>query len=296
MKKNPQHIKLAFSLIEISMVILIIGILIAGVSTGIDLFQDARLSTARTLTKNSRVNRIPDLELWLETTLDESFITSEKIHNSNISTWLDINIQSNFKKSVSQSTSAQKPKYISRAFDNSLPAVQFDGSNDNFPFNSTYMNGGNFTIFVVEQRRSATTHIYFIGGGSNNGVFHMGYSTTSLARSGQYGSADVNFFDYTINSFKATEIIPRIHTFILSATNGKKYWLNGGSTPDKSSSNLTTLSNFSGYIGVTEYGGSNPHFYSGDIGEIIIFSRELTDKERIDVEKYLSKKFNISLS
>ena len=294
MKKNPQHKKFAFSLIEISMVILIIGMLIAGISQGIDLYQDARLSTARTLTKNSRVNRIPDLELWLETTLDESFITSEKIHNSNISTWLDINIQNNFKKSVSQSTTAQKPKYISRAFDNSIPAIQFDGSNDNFPFNSTYMNGGNFTIFVVEQRRSAGTDKYFIGGGS--GVFHLGYSGSSTIRVGQYGSADANFFDYTVNNFKTTEIIPRIHSFILSSTNGKKYWLNGGGAPDKSSSNLTTLSNFSGYIGVTEFSTATPHHFNGDIGEIIIFSRELNDKERIDVEKYLSKKFSISLS
>lgn len=292
MKKNSNNQKLAFSLIEISMVILIIGIMIAGISQGIDLYQDARLSTARTLTKNSRVNRIPDLELWLETSLDESFIPSERIHNANISTWLDINNQSNFKKSVSQSTTDQKPKYILRAFDNSLPAVQFDGSNDNFPFNSTYMNGGNFTIFAVEQRRSDGIHIYFIGGGS--GIFHLGYSGSSTIRVGQYGGADVNFFDYTVNNFKTSEIIPRIHTFILSSTNGKKYWLNGGTTPDKSSSNLSTLSNFSGYIGITEYGSS--HYFNGDIGEIIIFSRELTDKERIDVEKYLSKKFNISLS
>ena len=296
MKQDFKHKKFAFSLIEISVVILIIGILISGVSSGIDLYNDFNLSKAKNLTKNSRVNRIPDLELWLETTLVESLIPSEKINNLSISTWLDINIQTNAKKSVTQSTPDQKPKYVLQAFNKAIPAIQFDGSNDNFPFNSTFMNGGNFTIFAVEQRRSATTHIYFIGGGSNNGVFHMGYATTSLARSGQYGSVDVNFFDYTINSFKATEIIPRIHTFILSTTNGKKYWLNGGSTPDKSSSNLTTLSNFSGYIGVTEYGGSNPHFYSGDIGEIIIFSRELTDKERIEVEKYLSNKFNISLS
>lgn len=294
MKKNFKHKKLAFSLVEISMVILIIGILIAGISQGIDLYQDARLSTARTLTKNSRVNRIPDLELWLETTLDESFIPSEKIHNSNISTWIDINIQSNFKKSVVQSTTAQKPKYILQAFDNAIPAIQFDGSNDNFPFNSTFMNGGDFTIFAVEQRRSSTAHIYFIGGGS--GIFHLGYSGSSAIRVGQYGVAEANFFDYTVNNFKTTEIIPRIHSFILSTTNGKKYWLNGGSAPDKLSNNSSTLSNFSGYIGVTEYSGGTPHHFNGDIGEIIIFSRELTEKERIDVEKYLSKKFSISLS
>jgi len=44
MKKNSENQKLAFSLIEISVVILIIGMLIAGISQGIDLYQDARLS------------------------------------------------------------------------------------------------------------------------------------------------------------------------------------------------------------------------------------------------------------
>jgi prepilin-type N-terminal cleavage/methylation domain-containing protein len=55
--------KKAFSLIEISVVILIIGILIAGISQGIDLYQDSRLAIARSLTQNSRVGRIENLEL-----------------------------------------------------------------------------------------------------------------------------------------------------------------------------------------------------------------------------------------
>ena len=295
MKKNSENQKLAFSLIEISVVILIIGILISGISSGIDLYNDFNLSKAKNLTKNSRVNRIAGLELWLETTLDESIKSSQKIQNANITDWLDINIQNNQKKSTSQSIVAQQPKYILQAFSNSIPALRFDGVNDNFPLDVAFMNKASFTIFAVEQRRSDTNHIYFFGGGSN-GVFHMGYATTTLARSGQYGSADVNFFDYTIKSFKTTEIIPRIHSFILSTTNGKKYWLNGGTNPDKSSNDLSTLTNFSGYVGVTEYGSGTAHFYSGDIAEIIIFSRELNDKERIDIEKYLSNKFNIPLS
>ncbi len=227
MKKNLQYKKLAFSLVEVSMVILIIGIMIVGISQGIDLYQDVKLSIARNLTKNSRVNRIPDLELWLETTLDDSFISSEKFHMSNISKWIDINIQNSSKKTILQSNTNQQPKYILKAFDNSLPALQFDGSNDNFPFTANFMNGESFTIFVVEQRRSATNHIYFIGGGA--GEFHLGYSSSTAIRVGQYGSSDVNFFDYTITSFKANETIPRIHSFILSKINGKKYWLNGGS-------------------------------------------------------------------
>jgi len=73
MTKNTNH--KAFSLIEISVVIVIIGILIAGISSGIELYDDYKLKVAQNLTKNSRVNRIPDLEMWLETTGENSLAT-----------------------------------------------------------------------------------------------------------------------------------------------------------------------------------------------------------------------------
>ena len=72
-KYKIKKLKLAFSLIEIPVVILIIGILIAGISQVIDLYADYRFIVAKNLTKNSRVGRIEDLEIWLETTSDESF-------------------------------------------------------------------------------------------------------------------------------------------------------------------------------------------------------------------------------
>lgn len=56
---NP--IKKAFSLVEISIVILIVGILIVGISKGADLYQDYRLSYIQSLTRNSIVNRTDGL-------------------------------------------------------------------------------------------------------------------------------------------------------------------------------------------------------------------------------------------
>ncbi|NBX52781.1 MAG: prepilin-type N-terminal cleavage/methylation domain-containing protein [Proteobacteria bacterium] len=284
----------AFSLIEISVVILIIGILIAGISQGIDMYNDFNLAKARNITKNSRVGRISNLELWLETTLEESFKTSERRDNSSISVWNDINIQSSQKRSASQSTLANQSKLIFQAFNKSIPAVRFDGG-DYYPFDSAFMNGADFTIFVVEQRTSGSNNSFFIGGGSN-GVFHLGYSGASLIRVGQYGTAGVNLFDYTIPTFSSTQITSRIHTFTLTSANGKKYWLNGGSTPEGSSVNNSLLSQYSGYIGVAEIGATTPLYYTGDIGEIIIYSKELSTKERNDVEDYLSKKYGIIIS
>ena len=67
---------LAFSLIELSIVVLIIGILIAGVTQGSRLIRQSKIKTAQNQTTNSPVNSITGLNLWLETTLDDSVISA----------------------------------------------------------------------------------------------------------------------------------------------------------------------------------------------------------------------------
>lgn len=64
--------KKAFSLIELSIVILIIGILVSGVTQSSRLIRQFRLSSAQSLTDNSPVNSIPDLVAWYETTKETS--------------------------------------------------------------------------------------------------------------------------------------------------------------------------------------------------------------------------------
>lgn len=69
-KKRPNK---AFSLIELSIVILIIGVLIAGVTSASSVIYNSRVAAARHLTKSAPVNGIKDLVLWLETVSSESF-------------------------------------------------------------------------------------------------------------------------------------------------------------------------------------------------------------------------------
>lgn len=68
-----------FSLVELSIVILIVEVLIAAVKQGIDLLQDSRLTAARMLTQTSRFASLKGLSLWLETTSENSFSTAESI-------------------------------------------------------------------------------------------------------------------------------------------------------------------------------------------------------------------------
>ncbi len=89
--------KLAFSLIELSVVILIIGILIAGVTQGSRLIKQFKLSSASSLTRSSSISSIPNLTLWLETTLDGSVTSvtngTSPSNNDAISNWNDLNPQ-----------------------------------------------------------------------------------------------------------------------------------------------------------------------------------------------------------
>ncbi len=161
MPYSYKNLKKAFSLIELSVVVLIIGILIAGITAGSRLVRDSKLKSASQFTKSSDINLIPDLVLWLEPTLENSFAvadssesdtttlsniatssTYQKLANQNnvnyikdiarpnnrdlVARWNDINpkIINGNKKSVYQHNNSYRPMYIVNAINN-LPALYF---------------------------------------------------------------------------------------------------------------------------------------------------------------------------
>ena len=65
--------KNAFSLIELSIVILIIGILVAGVTQSSRLVRQFTLNSARNITQGSPVYSILGLLTWVETTMASSY-------------------------------------------------------------------------------------------------------------------------------------------------------------------------------------------------------------------------------
>jgi prepilin-type N-terminal cleavage/methylation domain-containing protein len=290
----------AFSLIEISMVILVIGILIAGVSQGVDLYDDYRLASARNLTKNSLVNRIPDLEMWLETTSENSLATGttsftdkpNPTDQDSIGRWNNINpnILPSARNHATQNNPTalvdNQPKYIRKGM-NGLPALLFDGTNDFFSFNGNFLIGADYTIFVVEARSSNKSTNYFLagnGGFGTNESLHLGYRGDAVITQAHF----YNDLDKSISNFKS--IISRMHSFVFSKSNGKSIYTDGG---NKTNSNqLSPLTSYAGYM-IGNY--FNLYYYQGSIAEIIFYTRALTDKERQGVEAYLAKKWGIKL-
>ena len=293
----------AFSLVEISMVILVIGILISGISQGIDLYDDYRLTSARNLTKNSLVNRIPDLEMWLETTSENSLATGTSsftdkpnpIDQDSIGRWNNINpnILPTARNHATQNNPTvsvdNQPKYIRKGM-NGLPALLFDGTNDFFSFDGNFLVGSDYTIFVVEARGSNKYTHFFLGGTGSavNSRLHVGYrhnNTITLA----HFHRDL---DKTVSVF--TSQVGIVHSFVFSKVNGKAIWTNGGGKVfNQEDSAKEPLISYASSV-IAGNNEANTYFI-GNLAEIIFYTRALTDKERQGVEAYLSKKWGIKL-
>jgi len=135
----------AFSLIELSIVILIIGILVAGVTQGSRLVGQMRLATAKSLTQSSPVSSIRNLVTWYETTADKSPDDAVEEDGLVVNNWYDINPQAITKN---HATSTVGPTYKASCI-NGLPCLQFNGSSQILHSTQNLGTTTELTLFVV---------------------------------------------------------------------------------------------------------------------------------------------------
>lgn len=288
----------AFSLIEISIVVLVISIVMAGILKTNSLIKKSRLQSAQALTQNSPVKDISSLEIWYETSLPDSFIVAEAADGTAISTWYDNNPNAVVKNNTIQAVVANQPLFYENVFNYGIPAIRFDGSNDYLTFDGVALTNTSYTIFAVEQRRGGGSNNYFMGGSSTaaNANLILGYLSDSEVRQSHY--TDQLVYSGIPSYVNPT---PRIHTFVFNnlggtSASGKRYWLNGsGASSATNTADALQINPVTSYAG-SALGRTFSHYFNGDIAEIIIFSRNLTAQERWDVESYLSKKYSINIA
>ena len=309
--------KKAFSLIELSIVILIIGILVAGVTSSSRLVSQMKLASARSITISSPVSSIQGLLAWYETTIESSFDLSIGDQDQ-VATWYDINPQSSFKNNLTQSNASNRPTYIKTGI-GGIPSLNFNNSNlqfDNFILNS------NYTIFAVFKRSNVANNLgmdilTLLSGGptgnagllieiqpSSGAWLGLNRSIRLLHRypySASWGSNEND--NYTSLSYPIMENGEYIFGYVRNFNNSSTAsYINGN--------NANYVAVLSGY---STYGYNIQNFigpltmvvgnliaanrpFSGMISELIIYDRALKYDEVVDVSKYLSKKYSIKIS
>ena len=290
----------AFSLIELSIVILIIGILIAGITQSSRLIRAMKIQSARSLTLSSPVPSFKGITLWLESTLDESFDSTEAQDQIQISTWKDINPQSSYKSNATQSNASFKPKYVSVGI-NGLPALSFDGIDDWMTMGvvSGFESNSKFSIFVVIKPTSIWR---FVIAKQDNWVDGKGWGITT----GPSGNLTFGFNGHQSTNFLALySSISLLNNYIVAGftyngglnNSNLNVYINGTKdlSASKSGGPLTVLPSPNGdedlRIGARE--GNTFAWFQGLIGEIIIIESYLNDADVAEVNKYLQKKWSI---
>jgi len=85
-----------------------------------------------------------------------------------------------------------------------------------------------------------------------------------------------------------------LHSFLIDEALGKKIYLNGIEKLSSSDTTKATVPSNDFLVKIAYFDRSwTQNYYTGFIGEIIIFSKALNDSERSDVEKYLLNKWQI---
>jgi prepilin-type N-terminal cleavage/methylation domain-containing protein len=288
----------AFSLIELSIVILIIGILVAGVTQSSRLVGMMRLSTARNITVTSPVPTISNLIAWYEPVLDGSFLEDEVEDNAQISMWKDTKLSTekvNLVKTKNAGTIYKKSGI------NNLPSIYFNGSGGGLflsPTNSTaqttYFDTPNqrmtiFLVYNIKQIIGGSSLIFVNGTTSTSGMGYFLNGALPLKRGFIFGG--VGIYSST-NNYQNN--IPEIASIIYNGRglqfenylNGESMAIPGISTPN--------LHNAGSKFVIGANNGDAEQF-NGLISEVIIYDRVLKRDERQDIEKYLSKKWRISL-
>jgi prepilin-type N-terminal cleavage/methylation domain-containing protein len=292
--------KTAFSFIELSVVIIIIGILAVAIVSGKRMISNSTLASAQSLTKNSTISSIPDLALWLEPTLTGSItgaITGNELSDNNpISAWNDI--LSGSKISLTQATSINQPAYLVSGI-NSLPSIRFDGSSDVLYTVTPPISAGSGTYTLVAVWRQIAL--------SDDILMEQKSAGTVANKSAAIylDTANLRFTGYSNQTATSLATLVAGQTYISimainnSDANNVRSYLNSNTAIQTNTASPSSLSVGNDFLSVgarISSAGSYNRYASVYFSEILIFNRNLKPLEVTLINNYLSKKYNITVS
>lgn len=225
------------------------------------------------------------LQVWLKSDLGVETSTS------NVTKWLDVSGNSN---DAAQATGANQPVLTTNAI-NGLPAITFDGSNDNLTFSSPGGNFANFasgaTVFAVTSPAASGPHyILDLANGATSDNITLSNNGTTATFSVYRGSTGSNLSatsSLTLGQFQLFEGYQ-------SGSSTGNIFVNSAQKASGTLSNPNNISRTMNHIG-SNYNASG-NFYQGGLAELLVYNRPLTGAEQAGVTGYLLQKYQLGLA
>ena len=189
-----------------------------------------------------------------------------------VDTWNDLSGSDN---DATQSTPSNQPRYNTNVV-NSLPAINFDGSNYYLEF-SSLINMQPATIFIVGRYNLPQVNASYIGNDTNNSF--VGY----------YGGSV--YYYSTLANMNTASTLPTLFQIYTAHAQPP-----GNTSSIRINGTQVRSGNYNWGASTIRYiSRRNAERLRGDIAEIIIFSTNLSSDEINAVEGYLSDKYNITI-
>ena len=299
---NKQSAKKAFSLLELSVVIIIVGVLAAGIVSGKRMISQAAIKSAQALTKSSSINSIPDLTLWLEPTLDESITgasSGNNLSNNNyVSAWNDI---SGNKINLTQSSSnnnVNQPKYLVNGI-NGLPTLSFDGTSDVLYSTVAPIDSGSsqYTMIAVFRSITLSASPVLVAqqlGATDNRSGAICLNNSNIKFSGQSNDTASLGTIAANGNYISVMVVNNS-----DAAGNVSLYLNSNDKSSKNSSSVSLLSigsNFFSVGALVSDASTYTSYANVYLSEVLVFNRALKPSEVTLINNYLSKKYNITVS
>ncbi len=294
MKKRQRPLPLkAFSLVEMSIVVIIISMLITGIIKGSGLVRSSRLATARSYTSKSIVPESGSLVAWYETSMMDSFDKNDSVDEKNLTSWFDLSPSSNAglsKKNTLTKTADNGAKYVIDGI-NHLPSISFNGTS-NFSLSNFFQGSSNQNTILIVFRPTAIVNSatqVLLDSHNSGGSSSLGIRNNSI-------NINAGLSINTATSTNPATIETETDYILCAYLNGSssQFYLNDAN--NKIGDSLINIGNNSlkGLtVGSNKIGSSA---FSGMISEIIIYNSVLELQARKDIMSYLGKKYKINVS
>ena len=315
----------AFSLIEISVVIVIVMIMIAGLLQGSRVISSMRITTARNVTNSSAMPWINYIVTWYDVTAGDAFVESENDDGDKISRWNGAELRYTDRVNLTQTDETKKPILISNGM-YGLPSLKFDGVDDYFMSENleqsvlSYRSGSVFIVFEPKTTSATAKRTIFYqpvecgrefdvgyGFGGNVGNFGLASSSEDCAVGTNATTSSLNYV-VTNEKIVASMVISQA-PMVQNDVSNIKIYRNGfleTSTKVGVGYNSALIENSKQYadgygrvyVGARKISDSATpsSFFEGLLGEMIIFNRSLNNEDRKEIEKYLGKKWGIKVN
>jgi prepilin-type N-terminal cleavage/methylation domain-containing protein len=306
-----QNNKLAFSLIELSVVILVIGILVIGITKGSRIIAESKIKSAVALTQASPVGSTEGLVLWLDS-VDKYNIASGTVASNSygnigdsdsVVIWRDRNPHSNIKIAPTALLDANRPTYEDNGI-NGLPSITFDGG-------LQFLQSSTAVPLAARDNTFTFICVYAVGASGltdTQVLFGQGLSTSTAGN-----HVGLALFNPSFGFFGYGDYLPLVRSTLKAGQNHittirANAYKNDITIFHDSNNDTTNVGNTG--LGIANLNVGTTYFrvgtsandtggqynFNGLMSELIIFNRPLKTLEITAIHNYLSAKYNIKLS